>query len=252
MFTLTESAQRATAWLHTALSFFYPEICQYCREERATAAEGYVGANCRAQLKFIAPPFCDRCGLPFQGAITQEFVCSNCSDLELHFTRARSALAAEGMLMEIIHHYKYERALWFEPLLCDCLNQKAAPELRAGGWDMIVPVPLHPLREKEREFNQAERLARSLSKAAGIQLETRALRRTAPTRTQTRLTRKERLDNVRKAFALFKGRRFNGERIVLIDDVFTTGATTNACARVLLDGGAAEVSVWTLARGGLK
>ena len=112
-----------------------------------------------------------------------------------------------------------------------------------------MPVPLHPARLREREFNQAERLARRLSAAMGIPLNTRLLQRVIPTQTQTLLSRAERLANVRRAFALRGAPALQGERIVLIDDVFTTGATTSACARVLRGAGAGQVSVWTVARG---
>jgi len=112
-----------------------------------------------------------------------------------------------------------------------------------------VPVPLHPAKRREREFNQAERLAVRLGAATKIPVRARLLKRVVPTRTQTLLTRQERAANVRNAFALRAGRQLDGERIVLLDDVFTTGATTSACAKVLRAAGAGEVCVWTVARG---
>jgi len=112
-----------------------------------------------------------------------------------------------------------------------------------------VPIPLHATKEREREFNQAERLARRLSRATGIPVARGLVRRVVATRTQTRLSREERIANVRHAFAMGKGKRLDGERIVLLDDVFTTGATSSACARVLRAAGAGEVCVWTVARG---
>ena len=114
---------------------------------------------------------------------------------------------------------------------------------------MLVPVPLHPTRERHREFNQSERLGRWLSRATGIPMDARLVRRVVPTRTQTRLDREARQENMRNAFAMRKKRRLQGERILLLDDVFTTGATTSACARTLRKGGAARVCVWTVARG---
>ena len=149
----------------------------------------------------------------------------------------------------MIHRYKYSRALWFEPFLADLLIRAAAAELTSTKWDAIVPVPLHPTKERDREFNQAQRLASCLSRATGIRLNDDWLRRVEPTRTQTLLTRAERAANVRRAFVAQPGLRLNGERIVLIDDVFTTGATTSACARVLKAAGAGDVCVWTVARG---
>jgi len=110
-------------------------------------------------------------------------------------------------------------------------------------------VPLHPVKKREREFNQAERLAVRLGKAAEIPVNTRGLRRVEPTRTQTLLTREQRAANVRHAFAVGSGCQLEGRRVILVDDVLTTGATTSACARALRKAGAQEVQVWTVARG---
>ncbi len=121
--------------------------------------------------------------------------------------------------------------------------------LRGQKWDFIAPVPLHPLKEREREFNQAEILARNLSEAAKIPLNTKLLRRVSSTMTQTRLTKQQRAQNMRGAFAVRNGVKLSGKKIVLVDDVFTTGATTSACARALKSSGAGEVCVWTVARG---
>jgi competence protein ComFC len=233
----------------TALGFIYPNVCQICGDERATSTEGFVCSRCWQQVRFIKPPFCQRCGLPFEGDLTTAFECTNCREMNLHFRSARSAVSAKGTVLEVIHRYKYKRAFWFEPFLADLLIREALPELRQQKWDWIVPVPLHPAKKRQREFNQAERLATYLSAATKIPMDTTLLRRVAATKTQTKLSRQERAENMRNAFALQDGRTLNGERILLFDDVFTTGATTDACARVLLAAGAAEVCVWTVARG---
>jgi len=255
-------------WVNAVLALVYPECCQICRKARATPAEGFVCAGCRQDVRFIEAPFCRRCGMPFQGQINQEFECSNCLDVVWHFEYARAAVHAKGVVLDVIHRYKYTRQLWFEPFLAGLLSSVAcgtspfgmksrpgsgatpAPALISEvDWDLLIPVPLHPVKEREREFNQAERLAAPLARAAGIPLRTNLVRRVEPTRTQTLLSRPERAANVRHAFAMRPGPRLRGERIVLVDDVFTTGATTSACARVLQAAGAGEVCVWTVARG---
>jgi ComF family protein len=158
-------------------------------------------------------------------------------------------VAARDPVLEAIHRYKYQRAYWFEPFLAELLIEAAGPALGAQPADVIVPVPLHPTKLREREFNQAERLADRLGAATQLPVNKRLLRRVVATRTQALLKRPERLANVRNAFAMRDGQRLNGERIVVVDDVFTTGATTSACAKVLRSAGAGEVCVWTLARG---
>jgi competence protein ComFC len=237
------------SWLNTGLGFFFPEICQLCEAEHATAEDGFVGANCWSHVRFIRPPFCERCGLPFAGNLTISFECTNCREMKLHFSSARSAVVAKTVVLEAVHRFKYQRALWFENFLADLLVREAAPALRGQGWNFIVPVPLHPLKLREREFNQAEILARHLSAATKIPLNTKLLRRVSPTMTQTLLTREQRAKNMRGAFAVRKHVKFSGERVLLVDDVFTTGATASACAQALQAAGAGEVCVWTVARG---
>jgi ComF family protein len=246
---MTALAEPVKKWINTGLGFFYPEVCRLCESERATAADGFVGPRCWQQARFIKPPFCARCGLPFEGDLTTPFECTNCRDMDLPFCSARSAVVARGVVLEAIHRFKYQRQLWFENFLAGLFLREAVPALRGEPWDLIVPVPLHPLKLREREFNQAERLAAPLAAALKIPLNTKLLRRVNPTATQTLLTRAERAANMRGAFAVRRGAQLDGERVVLVDDVFTTGATTSACARALLGAGAGEVCVWTVARG---
>lgn len=236
-------------WCNAALEWLYPAVCQVCHRHRAGPEQSFLCAGCRQEVRRILPPYCQRCGHPFPGQILGPFECDHCRKSQWAFSSARSAVAAQGVVREVIHHYKYNCGLWFEPLLAQWLAQAAGPELEPGGWDWLVPVPLHPVKQREREFNQAERLAGWLSRQTHIPLNTNVLCRVVATPTQTFLNREERQDNVRQAFAVRGRPALGGKRIVVIDDVFTTGATTGACARVLKQAGAAEVCVWTVARG---
>ena len=226
----------------------YPNLCQVCAEQRAEPSEGYVCHLCQRSVTPVVPPYCLVCGLPVQGEVTHSFTCTNCRDQPWDFDSARGAVAADGAVREAIHRYKYQRALWFEPFLSGLLVTHALPELRAQSWDAVVPVPLYPVKEREREFNQAERLGGHLARALDVPLELGLVKRVEPTEAQAKLTRKERLANIRRAFAPAEGVKINGKRVVVVDDVLTTGATTSAVSGVLKRMGAATVVVWAVAR----
>jgi ComF family protein len=235
--------------MDAALNFVYPPVCQLCGCERAGAREGYVGGQCWTGVRFVTAPFCDRCGLPYDGDMVHPFRCGNCAEIEFGFRFARSAVRANAMMLDVIHRYKYHHALWFEPFLADLLQRAARPSLAGQSWDLLVPVPLHPLKMRQRQFNQAERLARCLGRALGLPVNGKVVRRVQFTETQTKLSRPQRAANVSAAFAPRAGQDLHGQNVILVDDVMTTGATTSACARALRQAGAGDVCVWTVARG---
>jgi ComF family protein len=237
------------------LAYIYPDTCQICRQERASAREGYICGACRSKpdgVQVIAEPFCRCCGTPFETEATVEFECFNCRDHRLYFRSARAAVKTTDLIKQVVHSYKYNHALWFEPFLADLFIQKAKPQLSPEKFEAIIPIPLHWKKRWERSFNQSERLARALAKATGIPMNTKLLKRILPTPTQTRLTRAQRAENVKGAFD-FRGKNsLSGERIVLVDDILTTGATASECAKVLMQNGAGFIDVWTVARGTLR
>lgn len=249
-------AEVAREYWEAFLGLFYPNVCQVCGEGDAGKPEGYVCKRCRSRpdgIQFITEPFCKVCGLPFEGEITTTgFECGNCRDERLHFHSARAAVRFSGLVREVLLKYKYNQAAWFEPFLGDLLLREALPALQREAYDLLVPIPLHWRKRQQRSFNQAETLARVLSKATGIPVHKRLLRRVQPTETQTRLTRAQRAANVQRAFAWRGKQPLKGEKIVLLDDVLTTGATANACAKLLMANGAGRVDVWTVARGILR
>jgi ComF family protein len=168
--------------------------------------------------------------------------------MDLQFEEARAASIAGGVMRDVIHRYKYHRAFWFEPFF-EALIKDAIQSNKVGvGWDILVPVPLHPTKLREREFNQAERIARLLGHQTGVPVRTDLVARFEVGETQTRLSRQERAANVHRAFGSVRPDRIEGVNALIIDDVLTTGATTNAVARVLKRLGARRIGVWTLAR----
>jgi competence protein ComFC len=228
--------------------FVYPAVCQICEGARASVSQGMICEPCRADVRYIEPPYCGRCGLPFDGEFVGDFECSNCREMDLKFDFAQSVVRANGLIRDVVHRYKYSRELWFEPFLGGLLLEGIGDRLSGSVWDAIVPVPLFPAREREREFNQAERLGKWVGSRLGMPFRKDLLRRIEPTTTQTALTRRQRLDNVRKAFAVRRADRIAGKSFIIVDDVLTTGATTSACAALLKRAGAARVGVWTVAR----
>ncbi len=236
-----------------SLSFLFPDVCQICHEHPAGKSDGYLCRACRegrGGLFHVVPPFCGRCGLPFDGDMDGDFQCGNCADLNLRFDLARSAVRTSPLILEVIHRYKYQHQLWFEPALVDLLETLLVSGLNQHSFDFVVPIPLHRIKERERGFNQAQRLSHAVSKRLGLPCLPKALIRSRPTETRTRLSRRQRLQNVKQAFE--KGpqaHEVKGKRILLVDDILTTGATASACASVLKKSGAGSVVVATVSRG---
>jgi ComF family protein len=229
------------------LALVYPPHCAQCGAD--TAAGVHLCADCAAEARKIEAPFCARCSEPFSGAITGTFTCANCADRPLYFDAAVTRYLSRGVVREFIHRFKYDGHFYLRHPLADWMAAALEDDrLRTPAVDAFVPVPLHSARFREREFNQAEVLARLLTRRTGIPL-LPALQRTRYTTTQTRLDRHERMENLRNAFRVRQTRDVINRHLVLVDDVFTTGSTVDECARVLRDAGAASVRVITVARG---
>jgi len=231
------------------VDLLYPRNCQFCRQPLAEQERGVICSTCLEQVKWIKPPCCQRCALPFVGAVSDTFECGYCKDLKLHFQRGVAACLATGIVLESIHHFKYHRRMYFGWHLADWMITAGRERVDWARVDAVVPVPLHPRKKREREFNQAEYLAEAVGKTFQRPVWNRVLRRVRDTPTQTHLDALQRRENLRGAFALRKTAVVRGKRLLLVDDVFTTGATLDACATVLTRAGATEVTVLTVARG---
>lgn len=189
------------------------------------------------------------CSQPFAGGGGTAFVCVNCRGRAFHFECAVAVQQSRGKLREIIHRFKYQGELWLAGLLVDYLEEGLAdPRLRGRTIDAVVPVPLHPVRRRERDFNQAEILARGLARRRNWTV-LQPLRRVRYTVTQTHFDRRQRMQNLRNVFALRQNVPVQGKHLLLVDDVLTTGSTLDECARILLSAGARSVCALTVARG---
>src|SRR5213075_2302665 len=214
-----------------ATSLLYPPVCALCGGK--TQAGEYLCQQCEAKATRIVAPFCQRCSEPFEGAITSAFTCANCAHRAIHFDAAVAAYRGRGIVREIIHRFKYGHQIYLRYLVAHWLRAALNDErLRDRRFDVIVPVPLHPTRQRERGFNQASLLAELLS--VEISVPSRPLlERVRYTTTQTALDRAERMENLRNAFRLRKTATVRNLRVLLIDDVLTTGSTLSECSRVL-------------------
>jgi competence protein ComFC len=225
----------------------FPPHCAECGA--ATERGVHLCGRCAEDVRRIEPPFCERCSQPFDGAITQQFVCSNCAGREVHFECAVAPYQSRGVVRDLIHAFKYDHRLYLRrPLAAWLAEALADPRIASRPFSALVPVPLHHIRYREREFNQAAELARLVARSAGVPMWD-CLRRTRYTTTQTKLDRHERMENLRGAFRVRHNAGVKDRHLVLVDDVFTTGSTVEECSCVLLRAGAASVRVITIARG---
>ena len=228
-----------------ALDIALPTLCVCCREP--VDGEG-VCAACWAKLSFIAPPFCPRLGIPFVYDPGPELLSMEAIASPPAYQRARAAVRYDDVARTLVHSLKYQDRTDLAPAMGRWMA-RAGQELLADA-DVLVPVPLHWRRGWSRRYNQSGALARVISRQSGVKLAAEALRRIRPTQQQIGLSRPQRAANVQGAFKVAADRMadIQGRRVILIDDVLTSGATTDACARALLRAKAAQVDVLVFAR----
>ena len=210
--------------------------------------ERVVCPACEARMTRIDHPLCLRCGEPFASGAGEDHLCGTCLVIDRGFEMARSAMRYDGATIDLIVKYKFKGDIRLAGFLAGLMDGPL-DELAAGGKiDLIVPVPLHADRLRERGYNQAQLLAKMISEQRGIPMDRWVLRRKRATAPQIGLPIKDRRLNVRGAFIVKKPERVADKTVLVVDDVLTTGATVSECSRVLLAAGAAKVRVATLAR----
>jgi len=243
-----------TRALQQLIELVVPEICCHCMQPSSPADYGLC-TQCRAGLQRCKPPFCKRCALPLpmnmnpEDQVSAERLCERCAgDTEMPLVRAYAQFAGE-LLPGLLTRCKYGRERHLARPLADLVWRVAREQLRLSDYEAVVPVPLHDARLLDRGFNQSVLLAGRLCRESGLPLLS-ALRRVAPTRPQALLDAGARCRNLRGSFRCLPklGPRIGGRRLLLVDDVVTTGQTVIECAQTLRAAGALQVDVVCLAR----
>jgi len=241
---------RLGEWCATAgrrlLDSVLPPLCLGCNE--IVAEPGALCATCWPAFSFIAAPMCARCGVPFAEDIGENAQCGACLRRPPRYLRARSALVYDDRSRRLVLPFKHgDRTDMAKS--CGLWMARAGRELLQDA-DMLIPVPLHWRRAWHRRYNQSGALARVIEHASGVKLRGELLQRVRPTEQQVGLSRPQRASNVQGAFKVPADRQpeIAGRRVILIDDVLTSGATADACARALLRAKAVQVDVLVFAR----
>ena len=230
--------------LRTTIDLVLPPRCPACRD--IVDGDGRFCADCWRGLAFITAPQCARCGTPFDHDRGPGAECGACLAQPPRFTSARAALAYGGPARSVLLALKHGDRLYLAAMMADHMTRVAGPVLVPGA--LLVPVPLHRWRLWRRGFNQAALLAQALARQSGADIDLTALVRVRATPPSVGMGRAARAANVRGAFRVVAPARIRGRDIILVDDVLTTGATVDACARHLRRAGARSIHVLTFAR----
>lgn len=233
-------------FIERLLQFFLPPQCPCCETFLEEGEKG-VCPDCLSKIHWIEPPFCSVCGAPFISKEISNHPCGACLRKRKYFTMARALGYYEGPLREAIHRWKYEGKIPLNPIFGEWMAEGFHRYWDSHRIDLLIPVPLHRERLRERGFNQALLLVKELSRRTGIPYRTRVLQKMKPTVPQVNLSGAEREKGVRGSFRRVGREELEGKSILLVDDVYTTGATGNECSKVLLAGGAERVDLLTLA-----
>ena len=232
------------SWKDLLLHWTFPLACLGCREDLSLPLSGPLCGRCLRRVRLLAPPHCRRCCARWDGT---EDLCPACRARLSSVEVLRAAFRYQAPLVQLIHAFKFDGHMPAGRLLAGWLSFGWRLQRELGRADALVPVPLHPARERERGFNQARLLAAELSRSTRIPV-VEALERARDTSHQWRHARAERAGRLLDAFRLRPGADVREKRIVLIDDVCTTGGTLEGCGRALRRSGARDVRAFVLAR----
>jgi ComF family protein len=227
---------------------FFPRICLACSCVLPSGRPEFFCTDCLRQITFLRGRLCPACGITFSDSSAGNHLCSSCIEHQHWFDFARAAVAYEGIILDAIHRFKYGRDLTAGAALAGLLADFDFAGIDFSAFDAMIPMPLHIKRLRERRFNQSLVLARALGKKHGVAVDFSLLKRRRFTLTQTGLNKSQRDKNISGAFAANRPDKIRGGSFLLVDDVYTTGATINECAKILVEAGAKRVAALTVAR----
>lgn len=219
------------------LDLLYPPRCPVCHDI-LQPGRTFICDSCVQYLPFVREPVCKKCGKPLES--DEEELCFDCQKLEHEFTQGIGVFLYDDIMRKSLHYFKYQGRVEYGEFYARCMWKHARPMIEVWKPEVIVPVPVHKMRYRERGYNQAEVVADRFSKIAGIPVEKGYIIRREKTRAQKDLTPEERRENLQKAFEPGK-RAVDCKRILLIDDIYTTGSTMDAVSKILREGGAEEI-----------
>jgi ComF family protein len=229
--------------IETAITFLYPAQCRVCEKQLGLESVPYMCGECWDDMPLIEPPWCEMCGIPNTNG-----KCDKCATTPPPYGKLRTIAYYEAALQQAIHLFKFEKRTSLAKPLTQLTMEHIPDDCDITEYDFILPIPIHKKRLRERGFNQATLLANGIAKTTRVQVVTDALVRHRNTSPQSSLDREARQTNIVGAFELQKKEVVRNKRILVLDDVYTTGATVREAVKVLWNADPIEIDVLTLAR----
>jgi len=245
---------KTASGLNGILNLIYPPHCGICDKKLNTEIEAerayVVCSECVSDMRRNMPPYCKRCGRSIKGSTSNVEVCWECFQKSCDYKKSYSCYLYGGAARELLHRLKYSKRLSLSGILNRLTIEFLYEHLEIlEGIHAVVAVPLHKVKLREREFNQAHIITKAIRREFGIKDLSKTLIRTKFTQPQSKLEKKYRFENIKGTFGTTEPKLINGKNILLVDDLFTTGATLNECARTLKESGAQKIRCLTFARG---
>ncbi|MBB6216407.1 ComF family protein [Anaerosolibacter carboniphilus] len=235
--------------IETLLDFVYPRniYCILCGEVIEKTESYSLCTTCQEQVKFITSRFCEKCGKPLESMYLPQ-KCPDCIQNVHYFTKGFSCIEYDDNIKKLVYDLKYHNKRYLAYHMAEMMTARFM-KLEWEKPDVIVPIPLHPKKEKERGFNQSALIAKYIGESLDIPVEYRSVLRTKETETQNRLNREERKENLKNAFQIIKSQKFTDKKVLILDDIYTTGSTMDACAKELCKMKPKEIIFMTFATG---